>query len=169
MDRTRRIRATFVGILSRFRRLELKFANSLTLRMKNFCIFALNSTLRIFWRFEFDFAKYSALWITKFSIFKRFDSAFWSFWAACVQLREFSHASNQDLCFSERFEPKMLEFLIESILRTFRALQFRTFKYPNALNARFFISWTLWIQTFRFPSVLKLELFNFQTFPIEVS
>lgn len=57
----RRIRATFVGILSRFRRLELKFANFLTLRMRIFGVFALNSTLRILGRFEFDFAKYSAL------------------------------------------------------------------------------------------------------------
>lgn len=75
----RRIRATFVGILSRFRRLELKFANFLAHRTRIFCVFALNSTLRILWRFEFDFAKYSALRITKFSIFKRFDSTFWSF------------------------------------------------------------------------------------------
>lgn len=136
----RRIRATFVGILSRFRRLESKFANFLALRIRIFCVFALNSTLRIFWRFEFDFAKYSALWITKFSIFKRFVSTFWSFWAVCVQLREFSRASNQNLYFSERFEPKMLEFLIESIFRTFWALQFRMFKFPNALNTKFFFS-----------------------------
>lgn len=102
--------------------------------------------------FDFNFANSWALWIWLCEVFGALNNNVFDFQTFWLYISEFLSDLPTTLRIFSRFESKFV-FLralwtenvgiykyFESIFRTFRALQFRMFKFPNALNTRFFIS-----------------------------